>query len=241
MTIESIHRAIYRRWDEISQSRFRTLTDVEVDAYINDAIFEYVEIFAGGKNNRGYEIGIEVNRPMLDRIDTLLVGYPEDTGISPESVEDGVYIFDLSTLKYPFRSLLTATAEIACGTLSITIEQNGDFNKVMGNKYRKPSLGWRRAPAFRRQEKLYVHTDNLFEISNLRCYYVRKPAEVCLGTYTVEPTIEIPNPAAIKPKQECDLPEDYHLLLVDMVIQDLSRIYLDANRKNLLTEKISNL
>lgn len=241
MTIEAIHRAIYRRWDEISQSRFRTLTDVEIDAYINEAIFEYVEIFAGGVNRSRYEVGIEVNRPMLDRVDTLLVGYPEDPGIPPESVEGGVYVFDLSTLKFPFRSLLTATGEIDCGDLSITIEQNGDFNKVMGNKYRQPSLGWRRAPAFRRQEKLYVHTNELFAINNLKCYYVRKPAEVCLGTYTVEPTIENPNPVAIKPKQECDLPEDYHPLLVDMVLQDLSRIYLDANRKNLLTDKISNL
>lgn len=239
MIVEELHRLIQERWDEATQSQFRELNDVEIDDFINATIHEYVEIFTSGRNDK-YD-GIEVQRQSLDRVDTLIVGFPEEPGITPTDEGEGIYSFDLTTLVFPFRSLLTAQIDTQnCGLFSVVIEQSGNTNTVTMNTYRKPSKKWRRAPGFLRSDKLYVHTDSLFTPVLLKPVYIRQPAEVCLGTYPIRPTIDNPNPTAIKPKQECDLPGNYHYLLVDMVVQDIFRTYKDVDRKNLLTEKIYN-
>jgi hypothetical protein len=242
MTIEKIHREVNLRWDEISQSQYRELTDVEMDSYINFTIFHYVETFTTGRKTRPW-VGFEINRPMIDRVSTLIVGYPEDEGITETSITNGIYEYELENLAFPFKSLLSAELKTTdCGDVPITIERTGHSNQVKNNTFRKPSKTWNQVPAFRRGDnRLYVSTDNLFTVEKLICRYIRKPAEVCIGTYTIEPTTDNPNPTVIKPKTECDLPEDYHSLLVDMVVQELTGFYKDIDRRNLLTEKLNNL
>jgi hypothetical protein len=69
---------------------------------------------------------------------------------------------------------------------------------------------------------------------------VKEPDEICLGTYTVAPTVVEPNPILIKPASSTDIDENFHHILVTMAVQEAARIYGDqfqvAVQSNKLTE-----
>lgn len=241
MQLERFHWLIEQEWNMNSNSHRRYLTDLEKDELINQSVFDYIEIFAHGHNPKGFDLGFEVTQQMIDMLDTLVEGYPDEPMLSPEDIGDGYYKFDFANTSKPFKSYVSSSIKIrGCSyTIGINPEQHGDMNKVKASYHRRPSKMWKNIPAVQRKDTLIVYADDLIPVG-LQLTYIRKPKRVALGTYTDVPTAENPTPAILN-RQEIDLPEDYHHLLLRIVIQNLYRIYNIPQGEILTDKKIKEL
>lgn len=241
MKLERFHWKIEQEWNKNSNNHRRYLSDVEKDELINSSIFDYVEIFAHGHNPKGFDVGFEVTQQMIDMLDTLVEAYPDEPMLEPDDIGDGYYRFNFNNTNKPFKSYISSSLKIrGCDyTLGVNPEQHGDMNKIRSSYHRRPSKRWKNIPGVQRGDSLIVYTNDLVP-TGLQLTYIRKPARVALGTYTDTPTIEDPTPAILN-KQEIDLPEDYHHLLLRIVIQNLHRIYLNPQGEILTDKKIKEL
>lgn len=228
MTIEELHFEFRRRWDKNSNNHRRYLTDLEVDQLYNNVISDYVDMFGTGKNIKRYDVGFEVTQQMIDMISPLVIGYPEESLLSLSN-QNGILIGNLDSLSKPYRHYVTSFLQDKyCGLVDVNIEQHHDLSTIRLDYHRKASKMWKRVPATIRNNKIYLYSDGLFTgVQGLQITYIKDPVEVCLGTYTISPTIENPNPSVIKPQSETDIDPSFHHILVTMAVQEAARIYAD--------------
>lgn len=237
MSIEELHYEFKRRWDKQANNHRKGFTDLEVDQVLNSAINEYVYIYGTGRNPKNYN-GLEVNQQMIDMLSTLVMSYPE---VSPLPVSSEDSSISSSQLPENYRYFITGKVETKeCGLVGITVEQHGDLNSILTNYHRKANKLFKNIPVTIRDKKLYLYHNGIFTPESLRITYVRKPSVVCIGTYTEIPTEINPNPA-LKDRIDCDLPEDYHDIVLDIAVQEVSRIYLDTARYTLGQNKLNNV
>jgi len=225
-----------------SNNNRKSLTDLEKDRALNVAIGEYTYIFATGKNPKNFSIGFEVTSQMTDMVSTLVVAYPEEPLLTLQG-DNAISWADFNSLTNPYRFFVGAQVQDSCGRLiKVNIEQHGALSSIANDFHRKASKLWKHVPAAIRDQKLFIYHDGVFgDLEGVRVTYIRKPAEVCIGTYTIAPTTEQPDPVTIKPKQECDLPEDFHDIIVSMAMQELSRIYIDMPKYQLTTDNLNTI
>ena len=225
-----------------SNNNRKSLTDLEKDRALNVAIGEYTYIFATGKNPKNFTVGFEVTSQMTDMVSTLVLSYPEEPILALQGDEDIAWV-SLNDLTNPYRFFVGAQLQGSCNNLiKVNIERHGALSSIANDYHRRASKTWKHVPGVIRDQKLYLYLSNQFsDIQGVRVSYIRRPAEACLGTYTISPTIEQPNPTAIKPKQECDLPEDFHDIIISMAMQELSRIYMDVPKYQLTTDNLNTI
>jgi hypothetical protein len=232
MIIEELHFELKRRAQLNYTNYWKGMTDLETDSILRSAINDYVEMFAYGRNDKEYKVGFEVTQQRIDMLSTLVVGMPEQNFITPFTSDTnlGIYQFRFEDLEYDYKHLLRAYLIVKeCNyIIDVTLEQTGDLNTVLLDDNRKPSLTWRRAVGQIRKSSdtskssLYIYTGNQFTPVGLYLEYIKRPQEVCLGTYSSIPTSTTPNPP-LKPKVECDLPEDYHDIMLQIALQIYGR------------------
>ena len=241
MQIELLHYELERRWNMNSNAHRKQMTDLEKDQLLNSAIHNYVEMFYSGTNPRKYQVGFEVNQQRIDMLDTLVVGFPEEPLILPTKLGNDMYSFDLNGLTKPYKSYISGQLATNCGDVVLRIEQHGDIARIGADYHRKSSLKWREFYGVQRNDKLIITVDPAIRfISGLKLTYLKKPAEVCLGTYSAIPTTTNPKPLNTS-KVECDLPADYHEIILMIAEQELHRIYHNVEQFSVLSEKINNV
>lgn len=223
MTIQELHFQFKFLIDKVSNNHVRSLTDLDIDTILNRAIYEYVEMFFHGRNNKGYQIGFEVNQQMIDMLDTLV---REKTEIAVSNNQ--------CSLPSDYRNFIEASVETDCGTLNVNIEQHGDTDSVKNSFHRKASSVFKNMPTLQRNKKLIFLNDSI-TINSVNLVYLKKPNEVCLGTYAAY------GQSSIKPKVECDINSDYHPLLLDIAKAEWSRIYENVNSLNIQKDKIQTI
>jgi hypothetical protein len=237
MIIEKIHWYFKLIYNKINSNDKRSFSDNEIDAFVNRGISEFTEMCYKGTNSKGFQIGFEMTQQRIDMLSTLVISANEQDPIEPFNVVDDVYEFKLSDLKYDYLHQIRLTAKIKdCDEwYTVSIEQSDDLSYVLRDDNRKPSIQWKRVVGqFRKTSdtigasSLYLYTNGLFEIETLQVEYLKKPQEVCLGTYHDIPTLDNPTPA-LKPQAQCDLPEQWHELIVDIAVQEASRVLNDFN------------
>ena len=243
MVIEEMHFEFRRKIDKISSNFKKTWSDAEVDNALNNAITEFKEIVYSGNNAKRYKLGFEVTQQRIDMLAPLVQGFPKEPLLAGTKTGD-IYEFNFDLLSKPYDHFIGADAEITgCNfTISIKEEQTGDLRSVLKDSNRKPSLRWRRAPGHIKSNtagnsSLFVYTDGLFDIIGLRIDYLRKPVEVCLGTYFPIPTQLDPNPGILKARVNCDIPQTYHTVIVDIAVQEFTRSLEDINRLQLRKDR----
>ena len=247
MIIEDIHYRVRLKFNKINTNTKKTFNDLELDMVIQSAIDEYIEIFYSGSNPKKYKLGFEVTQQRIDMLSTLVVSQLEQPMLTPASsnADLGLYEFKLSELVHPYRHFLRGNIKVeGCDKLyNLAIEQHDDLNNVLDDHNRIPSTKWLRAIGVMKKDSstignssIYVYTAGEFIPEGLYIEYLKEAAQVSLGTYTEVPTAENTNPP-LKPKVECDLPEVYHSLIVDMTVQELTRI-LEDTQYPLRQEKI---
>lgn len=251
MVIERMHYEWEVLYNRIHSNHKKTFSDAEKDTLINRAINEYVEIFYSGENRKRYKLGFEVNQQRIDMLSTLVIGQPAQPMLTPDNFDTtlNIYEFDMVNLIAPYQHYLRGYVKVKdCDDVyKLVLEQTDDISAVLDDANRGPSNRWRRAVMHIKassnpntESSFYVYTNGEFEIEGVYIEFLKKPAEVALGTYTDLPTLANPNPS-IKPQVNCDLPSSYHDLVVDMAVQEATRILEDVNRLNLRADKITGV
>lgn len=242
MTTEELHFEFKRRWDKNSNNNRRGLTDLEVDQLFNNVSSDYVDLFATGKNPKNYTVGFEVTGQMIDMVSSLVRSYPEQVELPATSLDGDVYVVDFASLSEPYRHFKTAIIrDRYCGLVEVNIEQHQDLASVRLDFHRKASKKWKRCPAAIRDKKLYLYTDAEFTISGVQVTYIKEPDPICLGTYTIAPTVSEPNPVIIKDYSETDIDDNFHHILVSMAVQEAARIYGDQFQLAAQSNKLFNV
>lgn len=237
--VERAHHLLEIEWNKLSNNHRKYLTDVEKDDVLNIAVFDYVELFAHGNNPKELDLGFEVTEQRIDMLHTLVRSYPESSVIEPDSNTDGIYVFNLPE---DYRAYVTSSLIVSdCSDeFKVIREQHVDLNTVLRDYHRKPSKVFREAVGTVRNDKLYIYTNEEFTPTGLKLTYIKNPTEFCLGTYLEQQTADNPQPQ-IKPRSNCDLPEEYLRLVITIAKQNLDRIYGNINEHQLQDFKIKTI
>jgi len=237
MIIQRVHQLIKLKFNELDSNRKVDLPPALLDDLINSVIHDYVEIFYSGKSLNKY--GFEVTQQRIDMLSTLV----ESEDVSPGTATDGIYKIDFSKLKKPYMHLIGASAITDCGLVNIKRVQHEALNTTLNDALIGPSKNWKRAIGVQRSSSdgesttLNVYTNDLFKVENVTIEYIRCPRKVFFGGYDTLEYLE--NKTSYKSGDKPvspDTPEKYHYMLVDMAVQELSRIFgMDTNPQ---TEKI---
>ena len=239
INVEQLHYKFKVAYNRLSNSYRKSFSDVEIDEILNTAVFEYVELFYNGSNKNNWNVGFEVTQQRIDMLHTLVKSYPEQPSLNL-SLNGGVYWADLNHTAFPFKSFQAGylTVNDCEFTINIDLEQHQDLFTARQNTHRKSSLRWKRCIGTIRDKKLYLYPDGAFVPIKAYLTYIKKPNEICLGTYPSIENKNIPN-APLKTKTDCDLPEDYIDILVAIAVQEVHRRYSNYNDLQVSQQKIT--
>lgn len=231
MRIELWHYNIKRKTNKLDSQHKKDFNAAELDEICNNAIDIFSETRYSGNNVK--KTSFEEVQQLTDNLSSLVIKYPEQPIIAPATVTDGIYEFPLSTsfgFIKPYRHMIRVSGQIKGCTdkIIVNIVQHDDLSVILNDPFRKPSKGPfpRLVGVFGKSSKqgvetsLYVYT-NGFEINGLYPEYIKRPNIVSIGGYK---DID----GNIKTKVECDLPEDYHTLIIDIACDEVERILQES-------------
>jgi hypothetical protein len=237
MTIDRMRQEIKMSWNKINSNHKKDFPNAYLDDIINNAIFEYIEIFYSGNNSKKFKIGFEVTQQRIDMLSTLVVPHKS---ISPTLVSPNIYKTNLDALTPQYRHFIRGNVIATnCNNLRIPIDiiRHNDFDHKIIGENTKPSLAWERSLGLIKSEgtnqsSLYIYTDNNFAATSAEIEYLRQPAKVFSSGYD---TLEFLNgdvsaPSAASPKIHCDLPETYHDLVISIAVQMMARMMGENNK-----------
>jgi len=247
INIDFLHFKLEQGYNKLSNNHQKYLTDVEKDEVLNTAIFEYLEIFIHGRNPKNFNIGFEVTQQRIDMLQTLIARNSDGTMLSYPAVQlsTGEYAVDLSTFDPKYRHFLRAyvvPSECTNKKIPVTITRLNDLDTKLDDDGTKPSLAWKRCLGSIKSNNLILYTGTDFTISEVYIEYLKNPVKVFYGGYN---TLEFESGDTMayqsgSPQVTSDLPETYHDLLVDMVVQYLSQVLEDGNKFQLQEKTILN-
>lgn len=240
MTIELWHYNFKLRYNKIDSQHKKDFNPAEIDEILNDAIKIWVEEQYSGNNVK--RAGAEVIQQKTDNLSSLLIKFPIQPQLTTTLVNDGVYEFPLSTTKgltHPYLHIMRGYGKIKNCTEKVKIDfvEHDDLDFILSDPHRKPSNGFfkRLVGVFGKssqasiESSIFIYTDN-FQIDGIYPEYYKKPVIVSIGGYR-----DINN--NLKTKVECDLPESFHTQIIDIAVQEVSRILEDTNRFQLTSQK----
>lgn len=249
MIIQRIHSEIKLRYNKLNSNHLRDIPTAFLDDIINEVIQDYVEMFWNGINYKGYKVGFEVTKQRMDMLSTLVVGESAINALTAQSIISthtnyNIYQFNLSDLSPTVRHTVRMYLNTNCGEFKVNVRPHNHLNAVLRDTNEEPSKIWKRAVgAFRQTKVVDIYIPKDVVITNLVVEYLKEPLKVYFGGYD---TLEFLNGDATAnsvgdSSVECELPEIYHSLLVDMVVQELANILKDIDRYNLMREKVAKV
>lgn len=204
MLIEELHWGVRNQFNKLNNSHNRGLTDVEIDNALNKAQRRYLDLYYYGSPTEGFEN----ERRNLDMVSSL---------IKKESFT--------STLKDVVRDKPKDYQSFIAGNfiqdecrIIINPEREMELNTVLNNYHRKPSNKFKRAIVTEDINKLYLYCEKEGK-KDIVITYLKRPSDVRLGTYK-----DIKDNNLI-PKMECEIPEQFQPLLIDIAVDYLNSIY----------------
>lgn len=237
MSIREIHENVKLKYNKIDSNHNRDFPPALLDMIINNVINDYIDIFYEGKNNKGYVLGIEGTQKTTDMLSTLVTS--KVISSVPDSLE-----YELDPINY--RNFIRASVTDSCGVVNVKVYPHGELNTVLNNPLKRSSKKWRRIVSAIRSSTSNDYYSSLFLYSSpdydiptnlkLDLEFIRKPRAVFFGGYNSLDGQYFVNDNPVT----SDLPESYHNLLCDMVVQELSNILLDANKYQLMMNKLNN-
>lgn len=242
MTIERIHQEVKFRLNKLNSNHKEDFPVEYIDDGINKVTNDYIEIFYAGNLTKPYKLGFEVTQQRIDMLSSLVV--PE-VFINLSLFGTDIYSANLASLALPYKHYLrgyVTSTQCAGKKIPVTIVTHNNLDRMLRDVNQQPSLKWNRCLGVFKDGKLFLYT-NGFTINRLYIEYLRQPVKVFFGGYDSLEYLEGDTTAykAADPSVTSDLPEDYHDLLVDMVVQYLSSVIEDANTFNFQKEKINSL
>lgn len=237
------------RYNKLDSNHYRDLTNIQIDQAINDGVFIFLE------NN----VFPEINQQKFDMVSNLIVTQPEQTVLTPVSSSDNVYEFDLTQLKYPYLHYKRAFANTNCGRYKVEIVGHGRLDDILNDEFQKPSKKWRRLigkfskNSTKDTKSLYIYSDEDFIVEDLSLEYVRKPKDFFSGGYDTLEYLDCVRLSggnssscnqfknSSSPVQDLEIDENYHTLIVDYAVKEISRILKDGNSFQLQNDKLNTI
>lgn len=245
MSVQKLHWLVKQRYNKLDSNHYRDLTPLELDEAINDAQFQFLE-----------RVVFVEDMPRFDMVSNLIVSASEQGSITPVNAVGNVYEFDLDALTYPYYHYKRAYADTDCGTTKVEIVGHGRLSDILTDAMSRPSRKWRRlVGTFAKSsssdgKSLYVYSEPGWVISSLNIEYVRKPKNVFFGGYDTIEYLECVNTggsncaqwySSASDPQDCEIADDYHTLIADYAVRELSRILKDVPSFQLQTEKTNSI
>lgn len=244
MTIEELHYDLKYKLDKVDSLDTDNILPAEIDWILNEAINLFVKQRYDKNNPK--KLGFEGNQKRIDDLKTLVIKSPsQQPAVVPVNVGNNTYEVKLSSLNYEYLFLVRLTTKLNktnCGYKVVSPEESehDDLNTVLLNDpFRKPSFEWQRVPyVFGRssttlddQGSIYLYTDGTFTITEVYPEYLKTPNKVSLGGYTYLD-------GSIATKTECDLPKEAHREIIDIAVNEISRIIDNPNFMQLKSQKL---
>ena len=247
MTIERLHQEIKFRWNKINSNHKKDFPAAYLDDAINKVTQDYIEIFYSGNNSKEYKFGFEVTQQRIDMLQTLvardlttggMLSYPAVLITTDE------YKVDLSSFDPKYRHFLRANViplECTSKVIPVTITRLNDLDTKLQDSNTQPSLTWRRCLGSIKNNNIVLYTKN-YSIDSVKIEYLREPVKVFSGGYNSLEFLNGDTSAyqALSSTVTSDLPEQYHDLLADMVVQYMSVVLEDSNKFQLQEKQVLN-
>ena len=239
--VEELHSKFEMAYNRQANNQRRYLNDVEKDELLNYAVFEYVELFTTGVNKNNWNIGFEVTQQRIDMLEPLVKSYPEEPSLNL-SVNDGIYIADLTKTAFPLKSFHGAYISISECTdrINVDIDQHQDLNTARQNQHRKSSRAWKRCIGTIRNKKLFLYPDGTMTPLKAYLTYIKQPDRIALGTYPALQDKDIPNAPKLT-KTDSDLPSQYIDIVVAIAVQEAHRRFSNYNDLQVNSQKITSI
>lgn len=245
MTIEELHYDLKYKLDKVDSLDTDNLLPAEIDWILNEAISLFVKQRYDRNNFK--KLGFEGNQKRIDDLKTLVIKSPTSSqpGIPVQQIGPNMYELILSNFNYDYLFLIRLSVKIKktnCGEKIISVEQSehDDLNTILFNDpFRKPSFEWSRIPiVFGRTDttlddkgSIYLYTDSTFTIEEVYPEYLKEPNKVSIGNYQYLD-------GSIATKTECDLPKETHREIIDIAVNEISRIIDSPNFMQLKSQKL---
>lgn len=228
MIIQRIHEQIKFRFNKLNSNHKQDLFKQNIDDAINKCLADYVEIFYSGNSMKPYKFGFEVTQQQIDMLQTLVVPEVE---LPLNLVSPGIYTGGLAFLPRYKHFIRGHVVPTECNTkrIPIIIVRHNDLDFKLKNENQKPSLLWERVLGVIKNNSLHLYTNGDFTISKCIVEYLKYPANVFYGGYDSLEYLQGDTDAfsAADPSQDPEIPESYHDLLIDMVVQYLNSVIQD--------------
>lgn len=239
--VEELHSKFEMAYNRQANNQRRYLNDVEKDELLNYAVFEYVELFTTGINKNNWNIGFEVTQQRIDMLEPLVKSYPEEPSLNL-SVNDGIYIADLTKTAFPLKSFHGAYISISECTdrINVDIDQHQDLNTARQNQHRKSSRAWKRCIGTIRNKKLFLYPDGTMTPLKAYLTYIKQPDRIALGTYPSIQDKDILNAPNLT-KTDSDLPAQYIDIVVAIAVQEAHRRFSNYNDLQVNSQKINTI
>lgn len=249
MKISRMHLEFKRRANRLVTSHYRDLLPVHIDAKLHEAQLFFLEHFA-----EVHKLPFEMSQQRIDMLSSLVVGYPEQPEIAPDSTTGNTYEFKLSGLSDQYAHLVRAYAVCNDNAIEVSIKRHDELSRVLRDQFQRPSQKWGRLVGVFRKDSvvdgnssLYVYSETGWTITGLRPEYIKYPREPFLGGYdsleyldcldSTEGGCEDTYYNQSTDPVDSELPDLYHSLLVDIAVMlyygttDNPRLYQFAQGK----------
>lgn len=254
--IQSLHQNFKLKYNKLNSNHKRDLPAAYIDDLANQAINEFQDIFYHGTNIKKYKIGFEVTQQRLDMLSNLiekdhyLIPYATNSIYSDYDVIE-FKLSDLELQNLPaYKNHVKSLVETKCGFIPTTIKQHDDIDDLVINKYTKPSLEWYRvyiliggsSDGDQDESSLYLYVPKQSFVTRLQLDYLRKTPKVFSGGYnTLEFTYGDTKAYSVNsPIVHCEIKQEYSHILVDIMVDIISRILDDPQQVQLMQDKLIN-
>lgn len=202
MTIAQLHIAFDVELDKTLDFEYPYILAEQKDYWLNKAQDRFIKQRAFGNNL--YRTTFEETEKSIDDLRAIVVESTISTTLT-----SGLYTAILPVdYMYLVRHRCTTTSECASNNLVSGIQvRNDEINNYLKDPFRKPIAD---EPLYYIQGNTinYEVPDADFTISNARITYIRRPAEMRLGTAYVVPTTDV----------QCELADSTHREILDIAI-----------------------
>lgn len=180
----SIDELIYKfklKYDKLDTQQKRNLSIPKIILYLNEGILKRILEKYGIK-----EGGFETTQKRIQDLQKLVI---QDESLPVTQVDSYTYKGNLLTTTQPFLFAVRSRTIASKGNCkkvtlyNIDVTHN-DFNYVISDPDQNPNFEWRETIVTYSQDKMFVYSDGIFTVDEIRLDYMRYPTKVDKAGYT---------------------------------------------------------
>jgi len=214
MTIEGMHYDFLDRFNEAASNKYRGLEIPEIDWRLNQAQTLCIRMLAQPRMAR--QAGFEASQRAVDDFSTIVVNQKDG---QPASVfDDNSYVTSFPQDYYFGVSCYADVEKKGCGVKKARCypAQHDDLHEE--NAFTKSSYEWGEVNTRPFEGGLRIFTDGTFSVKRACFNYVREPKYMHYAQGYQDGTYRLPDGTPLTGKQDCELPESSHPLIVSLAV-----------------------